>query len=71
MNWLNNLIEKASEKSRRKKLGLSMELMNPSPLNRILDVGVATDEMRYSDNIFEKLYHYPHNVVAVSISFPT
>lgn len=70
MNWLNQLIKGASEKSRLKKSELFLEMLNPSLLDRILDVGVAIDEMSYSDNLFEKLYPYPHNVVAVSISFP-
>lgn len=43
------------------------ELMKPKRDDKILDVGVASDEILKDSNMFEKLYSYPENITAATI----
>jgi SAM-dependent methyltransferase len=66
------LAERISERSRRRKLRLFMEAVQPGPTTRIVDVGV--DELGYGEgetprtiNFFEEFYPWRRNVTAVTL----
>jgi len=64
------LAERISDRSRRRKFRLFMELMQPGPETRVVDVGV--DDLGYDErgawrtaNFFEELYPWRERITAV------
>lgn len=52
---------------RTDQFNIFRKICKPSPKIKILDVGVTSDETLKDSNIFERLYKYPHNLVAATI----
>jgi len=66
------LADRISLRSRRRKLALFLETMQPGPETRVLDVGV--DELSFGEgrgcathNFFEELYPWPERITAVGL----
>ena len=62
-----SIARKVSSFNRRRKWKLFLELMNPAPGMRVLDVGYSDYEPSASDNFIEKHYPYPANLAALTI----
>ena len=60
------LVPYLSLKLRRRMFQKILKMISSSPEIKILDVGVTSDE-RPDSNFFEKLYHFPGNITAVSL----
>ena len=60
-----NLASKLSVKARIKIMDRFMEVMNPGPLDKVLDIGVTSDHSRPESNFFECLYPYKKQLTCV------
>lgn len=54
-------------RARRRMFELFMELLRPSPTDKVLDLGVTPDTTLPESNLFESLYPYRARLVAASI----
>lgn len=54
-----------SARSRKKKFDQFLRLVVPQPYEKLIDVGVNTEEYSATDNYLEKFYSYPQNITAV------
>jgi hypothetical protein len=69
------LAERASLASRRRKMRLFLELMQPTPEARVVDVGVSDGGFgegggaAATHNFFEALYPWPERITAVSTQY--
>ncbi len=64
--WL-RLSDKTAHRVRGKFFKFFMEIMNPQPEDKVLDLGVTCDAKRDSSNYFEKLYPWTKNITAVGL----
>jgi SAM-dependent methyltransferase len=56
-----------SKKNRIRKYNLFLQKINPSAMDKILDVGYSNIEYSLVDNFLEKNYPYPSNITALGI----
>lgn len=61
-----NLVAKISHGARKKMFASLMRVAQPTAETMVLDVGVTSDR-REDSNFFEKLYPYPHKLIAVGL----
>lgn len=65
------LLTNLSIKVRTSQYRLFIKLLKPKSANKILDVGVTSDETLKDSNLFERLYPYPQNLTAATIETPS
>lgn len=65
-----SLAHRVSAASRRRKWGLFMSTVAPTPATTVLDVGFSDTEYSATDNYIEKNYPYPENLTALGIESP-
>jgi len=58
---------KISNKNRRHKFQVFMELFNPGVDDNILDIGANDEEYSENDNMLEKLYPYKKNITVLGL----
>jgi ubiquinone/menaquinone biosynthesis C-methylase UbiE len=72
---LRRVAARVSAASRRRKLELFLEVMQPTPATTVVDVGVSDggygEDMLGTANFFEALYPWPERIVAVSTQYLT
>jgi SAM-dependent methyltransferase len=72
---LRRVAARVSARSRRRKLALFLQLMEPTPETTVVDVGVSDggygEDMLGTANFFEALYPWPERIVAVSTQYLT
>jgi hypothetical protein len=61
---------KISAFNRKRKWKKFLEIIKPTPLMTILDVGFTENEYSATDNFLEKNYPYPQNITALGIDTP-
>jgi SAM-dependent methyltransferase len=66
MSWIETWAHRVSSKHRARKLEQFLCLVEPSPHETLIDVGVNDEEYSEADNYLEKYYAYPENITAVS-----
>lgn len=64
---IEQLAYKISGKSRSKKWQQFLDIIQPLPHEKIIDVGVNTTEYSASDNYLESHYTHPENITAVGL----
>src|ERR1700759_4927160 len=64
---LRRVASQVSLRSRERKLGLFLELMEPGPESRVVDVGVTNAPFGggSTDNFFEAMYPWPAQITGV------
>ncbi len=65
--FIEQIAYKISGKSRAKKWQQFLDIIQPLPHEKIIDVGVNTTEYSEGDNYLENHYTYPENITAVGI----
>ena len=66
---MNRLFSYLHAKSRAEKFRLFLELMNPLPATKVLNVGASGPNFAFAEQ-FESLYEHPNEVTGCGISLP-
>lgn len=59
-----------SNRNRKRKYEVLMQVADPTPLTTVLDVGYTDEEYRPSDNFLEKHYPHPEMITALGVVEP-